>query len=478
MQIGHDYTELWKTILDELKKHVSSSSISLWFSDLRLALVTEKEAIFIARTEFKRDTIIKMHLATMERDVEEVLGYPLKVVILSDENGPVDLSAYERRDTFLKKALGGDEESKAPAPEDGEPDYYATSGEDTLDPDRYHPREGFTFDNFMVGSSNKFAHAAALAVANGVGDEVSQYNPLFIHGPSGLGKTHLLYAITNRVLERKPNTRIIYAKGEEFTNQMVDSIQKRTTDQFRAKFRGVDMLLIDDIQFIAGREGTQEEFFHVFDALYEDGKQIVVASDRPPRDIKLLSDRLVNRFEWGMIADIQPPNFELRCAIARKKAQLMDVEIPDEVITFLCENLTDNVRQLEGALKKTVAYSKLEQQPITVDNVRTWLGDMIGTPVTGVPVDKIISVVAQRYGVTKEDIKSRKKTTDIAAARHKCVYLIHKLSGMSANQIGRKVFSRDHSTIIYSLRSVEFEIENDAAYESEIRDLIEEIRRA
>ena len=477
---SRELAAIWDTVLEEISHHLSISSMNLWFNELKLALLNDTTAVFVSPSDFKRDIVEKMHTKTLKEYILEVLGYDVDVVILSDEHGPVDLVPYVKRDELLRIADEPQAESEPKPTESAEPDYYGTTDGEALDPGRFRPNTAYTFDNFMVGSSNKFAHAAALAVANTVADEedAGEYNPLFIYGASGLGKTHLLYAITNRVLELNPDAKIVYSKGDEFTNQMIRAISTNSTAEFREKFRQVDLLMIDDIQFIAGRDGTQEEFFNTFNALYDDGKQIVMTSDRPPREIKRLEDRLLTRFEWGVQADIQKPNYELRCAIARKKAQLMGLDCPDEVINMICENLTDNVRQIEGALKKVMMHSRLDDTPVTVETAREWLSDTFSTTrKKDITPDQVIRAVSQRYGISASDIRSRKRSADIANARHKCVYLINKLCGMKPSTIGDKVFNRDHTTMANSIRNVEFEIENDAAYEEDIRDLIEEINK-
>ncbi len=462
------YTDIWNTIFAEMKKELSSSSVNVFFNDLELRLLTDTTAVFVSAKEWKRGMLIDNYHSLITKYFTEILNKEIRVVILSDEVTPVDLSLYG--DVPAEPAV------KAPAaPAQSEPDYYTTSSDEGPKP--YRPNKEYSFDNFLVGNSNKFAHAAALAVAKNANSSTKDYNPLFIYGSSGLGKTHLLYAITNYVLAREPDTKIVYVKGEEFTNQMIASISNHTTAQFRDNFRSVNMLLIDDIQFIAGREATQEEFFHTFNALYEEGKQIIMTSDRPPREIKRLEDRLRTRFEWGMIADIQPPNFELRTAIMRSKAEKLGFDISDEVLRFLADNLTDNVRQLEGALKRIMAHSMLDQTEVTVSKAKEWVSDMIAdTPKTEVTVDRIMTIIAQKYSISADDLKGRKKSADIVGARHKCVYLIRTLTDLSTPQIGR-IFSRDHSTIINSIKNVEFEIENDAMFEREMNELADEIKR-
>ena len=330
----------------------------------------------------------------------------------------------------------------------------------------------YTFENFIVGSTNKFAHAACVAVAN---NPATNYNPLFIYGNSGLGKTHLLYATINRMKQNNPNIKIIYTKGEDFTNQMISCLANKTMEDFRDKYRTCDVLLIDDIQFIAGKISTQEEFFHTFNALFEERKQIILTSDRPPRDIKTLEDRLKSRFEWGLIADIEPPDLELRIAIIKKKAEQVNVAIPDEVLTFLGENLRSNIRQIEGAIKKLAALSFLSGKIITLDLARDCISELLeGAEPVSITVDKIFTAVFHKYKISKEDIVSPKRNKEIAAARHISVYLIRELTEMSFPNIA-KIYNRDHSTIITSYNSTYQKAQMDSMFAVEMTELKKEI---
>ena len=330
----------------------------------------------------------------------------------------------------------------------------------------------YTFDNFIVGSSNKFAYAACTAVAQ---RPAHSYNPLFIYGPSGLGKTHLLYAITNEVKKNNPDYIIIYVKGEEFTNQMIESISRGTTMKFREKYRKANVLLIDDVHFIAGKESTQEEFFHTFNDLYEHKKQIILTSDRPVKDIQKLEERLRTRFEWGLTADIQPPDFELRVAIMKKKAEDMGSVFPSDVLEFLAEKLTNNIRQMEGAIKKIIAYSFLSGEEISVPLATSCISDLLSAGGTvKVTPEKIVAKVAAKYGVDPGDIYSKKKANDISRARHISIYLLRKISDLSYPNIGR-LLNRDHSTVMSSYKIMEQEIKIDSSFELEINDLIKEI---
>lgn len=451
------FDEVWACVIDAMTEEFSSSFISLWFAGLKLAFLDENTAVLIAKTNFYRDIIENKHKSKIAKYLQRTLEYDVDIIILSEENGPVDLSAYTGKKQSISKTA--EEKKEEPA---------------TVSVPQAIQNHAYTFDNFIVGSSNKFAHAASLAVANNPTD--NEYNPLFIHGPSGLGKTHLLNAIMNRMRELNPKTKIVYVKGDDFTNKLIESIAKKTTAEFRNTFRTVDALLIDDVQFIAGRESTQEEFFHTFNAIYEEGGQIILASDRPPREMELLENRLQNRFESGILADIQPPNLELRIAIMKDKAEKKGADISYEILNYLAENLTSNVRQLEGAINRICAQSFLINTPITFEMAKTAVADMISPKKhANISPDLIIKTVSQKDGISVEDLKSRKRSGAISFSRHKCVYLIHKLTDMSYGKIG-EIFKRDRTTMMSSVETVKQEIKINSLYEEEINDLIREIK--
>ena len=301
------------------------------------------------------------------------------------------------------------------------------------------------------------------------------YNPRFIYGPSGLGKTHLMSAVVNEIRRKKKDLRVVYIKGDEFTNQLIESLSKQEMNKFRDRYRNCDILLIDDIQFIAGKNSTQEEFFHTFNALYEEHKQIILSSDRPPKDIQTLEERLKTRFEWGLIADIQPPDLELRVAIIKKKAEQISVELSDEVLSFLAENLRSNIRQIEGAVKKLSALSFLKGEKITMETAKSCLSELLGgaEPIN-VTVDKIFTAVFKKYGIKKEDIIGQKRNKDIANARHISIYLIRAITEMSLPNIG-KIFNRDHSTVLTSYEKIEKRVFSDPVFNIEIMELSREI---
>ncbi len=334
--------------------------------------------------------------------------------------------------------------------------------------------DGYTFENFIVGSSNQMAHAAALSVADNVGMSI---NPLFIWGPSGLGKTHLMYAIANRAVERDPSLRVICVKGEEFMNEMIEAIRKDRNQAFRDKYRKTDMLLIDDIQFIAGKESTQTEFFHTFDALYEDRKQIIITSDRPPKDLTSLENRIRSRFEAGLLVDIQPPDYELRMAILRDKISQSGMEIPQDVLDFLAKNLQENIRQLEGVVKKLSVVHMVSGNPVTMETVLKTVPEYLrSTEPLSETVSRIIKAAADHYGVKVDDVLGKDRKKNIQTARNVSMYLVRTVTGASLPQIA-VFFYRDHSTVHSNIAKVEAEIADDAVFEANVDQILKEIRK-
>ena len=476
-----EFDEIWLLVLGELRKKHSETFVSLWISDLKLISLSETTAVFYTPSSFKRDMLEKKHAETMIQALESVIGYKVDVVFTLNENPSQAMPEKTEPVIEATPVIEPSPTKEGPAEtvseqtaQADEPTFYST-GENSVLPQNpsgsFHSSE-YTFENFIVGSSNKFAYATCTAVAQ---EPKSLYNPLFIHGPSGLGKTHLLYAITNEVHKNHPDYNIVYVKGEEFANQMIESIARGNTSQFREKYRKADVLLIDDIHFIAGKEATQEEFFHTFNDLHQNNKQIILTSDRPARDIQKLEERLRTRFEWGMSADIQPPDFELRIAIMKKKAETLGKPFPNDVLNFLAEKLTNNIRQMEGAIKKISAYSFLSGEEITIPLATACVSDLIsGSGTVRVTPEKIISKVAAKYGVDYNDILSNKRTNEVAQARHMSIYLMRKILDMSYPTIGKK-FGRDHTTIMSSYKLVEKEIKNNSLFELEINEFIKDI---
>ncbi|MGM9626459.1 MAG: chromosomal replication initiator protein DnaA [Eubacteriales bacterium] len=519
MQSFHD---IWEPMLKALSEKFSETIMELWFNHLELAALSDTMAVLISDSDMKANIIGKRYGETLAENFELILGFPVEVVVIPEEVGTIDReqlqhdvrmglpadavyakhqkkaqnteSAYAAADTHPMDTRPAETESAAaypppyrqngpspsplsakpeepsPVPQQGAP---APAPQKASVQQEMFLNSEYTFDNFIVGNSNKFAHAACVAVAN---NPAYAYNPLFIYGPSGLGKTHLMYAIINRILEKTPDANIVYVKGDSFTNNLIESLQSQAMPAFREKYRTADILLIDDVQFIAGKESTQQEFFNTFNVLYDAKKQIILTSDRPPKEISTLEDRLKTRFEWGLIADIQPPDMELRIAILRKKAQYMDVEISNEVLNYLAEKLKSNIRQIEGVIRRLGAYSNLTKQPITIEMARENIADVVtGAEPVKVTQDKIFNAVANKYGVTIEQIKGTRKSKEIAQARHICVYIMRKITDMSLPAIGKVMGGKDHTTILYSVNLIQNRIREDALLENDIDALIKEI---
>ena len=440
---------IWDMVKDSFREKLPESTFNLWFGELEVVAFEDDMITMGISSAFKFKIIQEKYINEIQDEFCKILGFDIHVNLTFTGSAKKDDSiAYEQKDSAPKKSV--------------EPEHINLSS--------YNFE--YTFENFIVGSTNKFAHAACVAVANA---PATNYNPLFIYGNSGLGKTHLMYAIINRLKQNNPNIKIIYTKGEDFTNQMISCIASKTMEDFRDMYRKCDVLLIDDIQFIAGKISTQEEFFHTFNALFEEKKQIILTSDRPPRDIKTLEDRLKSRFEWGLIADIEPPDLELRVAIIKKKAEQVNVKIPDEVLTFLGENLRSNIRQIEGAIKKLSALSFLSGKTITMELARECISELLdGAEPVSITVDKIFTAVYNKYGITKEDVTGKKRNKEIAQARHISIYLIRELTEMSYPNIG-KIFDRDHTTILFSYNTTHDKVNLDPMFSVEMNELKKEI---
>lgn len=442
--------QVWEMVKDSFRDHLSESTVKLWFDDIKILSFQNDTVTMGINSEFKFDIIHNRYIDSVKEAFCRLLGFEVNVNLI--------FTGSAERDNTVKSPLSASSTEQIK--------------KDSLPRSLPNYNFEYTFENFIVGSTNKFAHAACVAVAN---NPATNYNPLFIYGNSGLGKTHLLYATINRMKQNNPNINIIYTKGEDFTNQMIACLTSKTMEDFRDKYRTCDVLLIDDIQFIAGKISTQEEFFHTFNALYEEKKQIILTSDRPPRDIKTLEDRLKSRFEWGLIADIEPPDLELRIAIIKKKAEQVNVAIPDEVLTFLGENLRSNIRQIEGAIKKLAAFSFLQGKTITMDLARECIAELLeGAEPVSVTVDKIFTAVFNKYKISKEDLISPKRQKDIAQARHISIYLIRELTEMSYPNIA-KIYNRDHATIIASYNSTYQKAQLDPMFAVEMNEIKKEI---
>ncbi len=483
--------ELWNQVLSliQTKTSISPPSFTLWFRDLALLRLTDTAAYISVEQDFKLTILATRYLRTIEEALEETIGFPVRAIFLSKEHleepssalekaieyhlteGGVPTGVFSSVEYLTKKELS-DPKLFAREVEVKKPERKKDLSENPFEANlTYNDR--YSFDNFITGASNQFAYSACLAVAQ---NPARAANPLFLHGPPGVGKTHLLYAITNELIKKK-KARVLLVRGEDFTNEVVDSLRERRMDYFRKKYRNIDVLLVDDIQFIAGREATQVEFFNTFDVLHEKNKQIILSSDRPPKEFQVLDERLKSRFAWGLTADIQRPDLELRMALFKQKSELLGIDLPNDVTLFLADQITDNVRQIEGIVKKLQARSYLDGVNIDLAMAKGCLSDLIsGTEPLSVTIDKIFRTVSEALGVPVEEIKGRRRTREIAAARHACTYLLKKLTDLPLVDIGRAL-DRDHATVINSLKKMEQEVAENPAFARQIKELMREVRR-
>ena len=454
-----DLSQIWESVKVSFRDRFPQSTIDHMFGDLTVSSFEDNTITFSTPSEFKYIVIKEKYAGMIADGFADLLGFHPSVQILFTG---VPTSPQKVINQILGRDASPQEPKAAPVQQDGRP-----AG---ILPPNY--KFEYTFENFIVGNTNKFAHAACLAVAQ---RPASDYNPLFIYGPSGLGKTHLMSAVVNEIKKKKADLRVLYIKGDDFTNQMIENITSGEMHKFHERYRNCDILLIDDIQFIAGKETTQEEYFHTFNSLYEEGKQIVLSSDRPPKDIPNLADRLKSRFEWGLLADIQPPDLELRIAIIKKKAEQVSITIPDDVLTFLAENLRSNIRQIEGAIKKLSALSFLSGAKISMELAKSCLAELLGgaEPVN-VTVDKIFNAVQQKHKISKADLLSPKRNKEITTARHLSVFLIRKITDMSYPSIA-KIFNRDYATIHSSFNLMNSKYEQDSIFRIEVDEIIKDI---
>ena len=424
---------VWAKVLGHMENRLTAVVVSTWFDDVEVVELTDTRLVLYSPSDYRKEIILRRCADYIKDAMRELFEMDVELVVLGED----EMAAY--RQPVRKK-----------------PEFI-----------EFNPQ--FTFDRFVVGSSNRFAHAAALAVAN---NPAETYNPLFIYGPSGLGKTHLLYAIANALRKKRPDARIVYVKGDDFTNELIASIRENRNAEFREKYRQTDILLMDDIQFIAGKIQTQEEFFHTFNTLYESGRQIVLTSDRPPKEITQLEDRLRTRFEWGLMVDVAPPDFETRFAIIQNKAAMLGVKLPGDVMDYIAENITSNVRQIEGTLNKILAYRDLLDDQVNEETVGRAIRDMLKKSNDFAPTPKIIvSYICNYFNVDEDTLRGQSRSRDVVAARQIAIYLIRRMSGMSLNDIGKEFGDRDHSTIMHSLDKVEKQMRTDPAFAEKVKEI-------
>ena len=427
---------VWSRVLTYLEQHSPAVAVTSYFDDAEIVELDESKLVIYSPSPFRKDVILNRYTQLLRQAMQELFQTEVELVVLDEDELPqYSMKKRRRSSTFFNSQ--------------------------------------YTFDTFVVGSSNKHAFSAAAAVAD---ERTDAYNPLFIYGQSGLGKTHLLYAIANRIQEKHPDYNIVYIKGDQFTNEFLEAVRVGKNFEFHDKYRSADLFLIDDIQFIAGKNATQEEFFHTFNTLYENKCQIVLTSDRVPSDMVLLEDRLRTRFEWGLIVDIQPPDYETRWAITKNKALSLGLDLPDEVCDYIAENITNNVRQLEGTVKKIKCYHDLEGMRMDIPSVSRAIKDMYKGKAQTVPTPElIISEVCRFYSIEESTLRSTLKNKGTAEARQIAMYLIRKLTNLSLPEIAKE-FGKNHTTVLYSLRRVEQDLPNTSnGLQDNIRDITSNI---
>ncbi|MDY3019917.1 MAG: chromosomal replication initiator protein DnaA [Oscillospiraceae bacterium] len=407
--------EIWTRVLKLMEGDLTATTLSTWFDDAEALSLDEDSFVLYTPSNFKRDIIISRYRSAIQKALRELFSADFDVKVLGE--GEKESLSKPKDNVFLP----GTEE--------------------------------YTFDKFVVGSSNKFAYAAARSVAD---EPAKSYNPLFIYGESGLGKTHLLYAIAHSIHEKYPDYRIVYIKGDSFTNELIAAIREGRNQEFREKFRSADIFLMDDVQFIAGRESTQEEMFHTFNTLYEAGRQIVFTADRPPKEMLRLDDRLKTRFEWGLPVDVQPPDYETRVAIIKNKAIRRGMNLPDPVLRYIADNITANVRQIEGTVNKILAFQELMGEQVDVDTVTRAVRDMFKDKTEFLPsADVIIEEVGKFYNIEAQDIRGQARNKDTVLARQIAMYEIRRMTNLSLKEVGREFDGRDHTTVMHSIERIE-----------------------
>ena len=425
--------DVWKNVLDRLRTQLSETTIDTWFDEVDVITMEDSAFVLHCSNTFKKSTIEARFMRHIKEALKDIFSADLEVKILNDDQ----LTAYH-----------------GVAPDR---------------PGALYESDAFTFETYVVGPSNKLAYAAAKAVAE---RPAENYNPLFIYGDSGLGKTHLLYAIAHQVMRKDKDAKIVYIKGDDFTVELVNAIREGKNPEFREKYRQASLLLVDDIQFIAGKQQTQEEFFHTFNALYEAGKQIVLTSDRPPREMTLLQDRLRGGFEWGLMVDVTPPDFETRIAIIKTKAALLGVQLPDEITDYIAENVTANVRQIEGTLNKILAYRDLLGDQVDEQAVSRAVQDMLRKSNEYIPSPSvIISYICKYFSLEEDVIRGQSRSRDIVNARQIAMYLIRRMTGLSLDVIGKEFDGRDHTTVLHSLRKTEKQMQTDPAFAELVKSI-------
>jgi chromosomal replication initiator protein len=439
-------SELWSKALGEIEKKISKPSYETWLKSTKAHTIKGDTLTITAPNEFARDWLESRYLHLIADTIYQLTGEEFLIKFIIPQN--------QRDDEFVPnspiKQINNNNDDQNEIPQS-----------------MLNPK--YTFDTFVIGSGNRFAHAASLAVAEA---PAKAYNPLFIYGGVGLGKTHLMHAIGHYVMNHNPSAKIVYLSSEKFTNEFINSIRDNKAVDFRNKYRSVDVLLIDDIQFLAGKESTQEEFFHTFNTLHEESKQIIISSDRPPKEIPTLEDRLRSRFEWGLITDITPPDLETRIAILRKKARAEGLDIPNEVMLYIANQIDSNIRELEGALIRVVAYSSLINKDINADLAAEALKDIIpNSKPKMIAISDIQRIVGQEFQVKLEDFKAKKRTKSVAFPRQIAMYLSRELTDSSLPKIGEEFGGRDHTTVIHAHEKISKMLQSDEQLQRQLKEI-------
>lgn len=451
----YDLFEIWVKCTEKLKESINEQIFNIWIKPIIPMNVTENSFTVAVKSTFFKTMLTDKYAPVIESTLSSIMGKNIKLVIES-----LDVGAVE-----------------SPQPQELQPPTPTPAVPSTAPEEKFvsHLNSKYIFENFIVGNSNRLAFAAASQVAD---NPANSYNPLFIYGGSGLGKTHLMHAVGNRILANDSSKKVLYISSESFTNEIVNSIYNKTTEAFRQKYRNIDCLIIDDIQFLKGKEQTQVEFFHTFNALHDANKQIIISSDRPPKEIETLEDRLRTRFEMGLQADIQPPDLETRMAIIRQKAANDNVELPSDVITLLATNISTNIREIEGAYTKLVAYTSLMDMPITIETAQKVLNDMnIDTQARVITFDCIVRSVAEYYKIKVEDLSNKKRTQSIAYPRQIAMYLCRDLADLSYPKIGELFGGRDHTTVIHAYEKISKGKNSDKKIKEDLTNITEIINQ-
>ena len=451
---SYDLAEIWVKCTDKFKESANEKIFDVWIKPIIPLEVTDTYYKVAVKNSFFKTMLEENYANLIEGILSNIMGKNISLIIETME-GEASLS----------------EELLEPRPTKTQQQQLFTekTAEQQIDESNLNPK--FVFETFVIGNSNRFAHAAAQAVAN---NPAHAYNPLFLYGGVGLGKTHLMHAIGNRIKQNNPGMKVLYTTSEKFTNEIINSIQNKNTEAFRQKYRNIDCLIIDDIQFLKGKEQTQVEFFHTFNALKDANKQIIISSDRPPREIETLEDRLRSRFDQGLTADIQPPDLETRMAILRTKALSDNIQMPNDVITLLATNIATNIREIEGAYTKIVAYTSLMDMPITMETAQKVLSDMGNTVKTRtITFEGITKVVAEHYNIKQDELFNNKRTQNIAHPRQVAMYLCRELADLSYPKIGELFGGRDHTTVIHAYEKISKNKNTNLALQKELQEMIE-----